>query len=648
MKKLIYSFLFCSLFFVSCSTDEGVVNEQNPESEPEPIIITATEPCFISDLDIETNSTITIDCLLNLEGQTIEIPEGVTFAFDGGDIFNGTLNFSSAGKIAGELLNSNVEVMGDVQLTSTVFQFVPSRWKEDIVEGETSTDIALKNNTELENLFFWIKELRGTTFKIDAFDAYFEVTKVTSTTTNTNWYPSVEAINLPSDFNLVMTDNTHLRIFPGGNYNLEGGAILAIREASNVSITGGNLHGDRDTRFYSSDDVGLEGSHLVVINSGKNVTIDGVYFENGSKGVFAIQSIGFSFSDHYNPTESVIIKNCTFKDARRMSIALTDGRDIFIDGNTFIDNGLESTNSDGGEVGYAINIEPARTRDESGDLKEYQKVFDVTISNNKESGSRGGFLTATIGQDIRVFDNNIGTRVVYSLVSNTKIYNNTFEAKDWAVDSWAIFCAGSGETVFENEVYDNSINGYSAGIIVGSVGASVYNNVIDCGLGIQLSNPTDAKVYNNSITASGHPIAATNTTINNARIYENTLKANGSFNMYFVNVNKGDEEKDYIFEVENNIFESIKPVTISNTTGLAFSDNTVNGSVQVTNATNVTVSGNTIKPNESHGITLTNAHINVSILNNMIYEPTGADRFVCLNNESTTPIEVELVNNTCN
>ncbi len=637
--------IFISCFFYSCNNED--LNESENEIVADIPENTITTPCNFDLSKLTANKTIVIDCLLDLGGKTVVIPENVVLEFGKGDIVNGTLDFSKTGKIDGRLLSSKLQLKGDVKLITQEFKLYAVRW--DIIEGKTTSDIALKNNAELERLLFYTKELGANTFIIDKLDAYFEVTKVTSTTTNANYYPSLESVNIPSDYHLKMSDNTHLRLFPADQYNRTGGAILAVRDVENVTVSGGNLYGDRDERVFSSDDDGQEGCHLFLIHSGRNITVDNINFENGSSGTFAIFSFGFAFKPDYNPTKKVTIKNCTLKNSRRMAIALVDGHDITIENNTFINAGQPSANTDGGEVGYAINIEPVRYRNDQGELIEQQKVTNVLIRGNKETGSRGGFLTLTIGQDITVEDNDIETRVVYSLVNGVKIQNNNFNATGEAVDSWALFAAGTGETVFNNEITNNTFSGYSLGMVIGSNDANVHHNTItNCGAGIQISKAFDAKINNNTIDVSGNGIQATNTHTNNTVVKENTITSGSNFHVYFAQLNNKPEHKDYTIILDNNEFTNDKQVVLSNSSGITFKNNSLTGGIQVGNASNINVSSNTIKPNESDGIRLHDAHTTVSILNNTITEPSGAERFECINNSSTTPNAVTITENICN
>ncbi len=652
LLKNILTMLFFIVFF-SCSNEDDLNTDENNETPTSPTSpdspdspVTAIEECFISDFDIAEGNTIIINCLLDLEGQTLEVPNNVTFQFDGGDIFNGTLNFTSSGKIDGELLNSKLIVEGDVQLTSDTFTFYTNRW--NIIEGETTSEIALQNTTALERLFFWVKELGASTFSIDKLDAYFETSKVTSTTTNQNFYPSVEALNVPSNFNLVMSDNTHLRIYPYSADSDGNATLMSVYEVENVTITGGNFHGDRYEYYLTEDNE--EGNGLFRIRSGKNIVIDNVYFENATTTGFTMNSVGFSFNDDYNPNENITVKNCTFYNNRAMSMSITDGRNITVENNSFIDSSQPTEYSDGGVVGYAINIEPVRTRDDEGNLIEYQKVFDVLIKGNTETNSRAGFLIVFVAQDVVVEENTIDTRMAWSLASGTRIRNNTFDATNsWASESWAFSAGGVGETVFDNEFSGNTITGYGLGVNVGSIDADIFENTItNVSVGMQVNNAYNATIYNNTVEAENRGIFIGNTNTDNVTITGNTITSSSSL-INVSAINEDDESSDYSVLIDDNVFYGEGVFSLYRANGVTFSNNEVHGGVSIAgDVSNAVVDGNIIKPNERHGITIYNNHENVTVSNNTIYEPTGASHYECLNNESTTPNEVTQTNNTCN
>jgi hypothetical protein len=334
-----------------------------------------------------------------------------------------------------------------------------------------------------------------------------------------------------------------------------------------------------------------------------------------------------------------------------MSIALTDGRDILIEDNTFINNGQPSVSSDGGEVGYAINIEPARTRDsDTGELVEYQRVFNTLITGNTEQGSRGGFVTLTIGQDLTVEDNDIGTRVVTSLVSGAKVINNRFVSPPVGGSDFAIFVAGGqSETVFNNIVANNSITDYDSGIITGTRDVTVQDNLMsNVAVGILIGKTTNSRFFNNEIHSHSRGINSTNTYNDNIEIRENHINASGGFHIYVANVNKATDQVNNTMTFINNTTVGDRAVVVSNATGISLLENQIQGGVQVSNARNTEVSGNTIQPGNFHGIRLFESLTDVDILNNAIYEPTGATRYECLKNDSVSAVRLQVAGNTCN
>ncbi|WP_108868376.1 hypothetical protein [Aquimarina aquimarini] len=667
MKKLSYYLLILmSCIAISCSkenfNDSTPETAEKPDSDttPDPTPNTITTPCDFDLSNVAPNSTIILNCILDLNGETITLPENVNFEFEGGDILNGKLIFNG-GLIAGELLSSKLEVEGNVQLEEPTFKFYASRW-DQIEEVKNSSNpippsksVALKNNTELEKLIFWTKELGATTFEIGKFDAYFEVATVTSTTSNQNFYPHLEAINVPSDFHLKMSDKTVLRVFP-----TEGriaASLLAVHEASNVIISGGTLYGDRDLRKYASENE-ESGTHLCKIRSGNNVVVDNVKFTMGSVGGVDINSTGFSFNPDYNPTRNVIIKNCTFDKVRMMSIALTDGRDIRIENNTFIDTALPTANSDGGVVGFAINIEPVRSRDTTtGELINYQVVQDVVVTGNKETGSRRGAFNVFIGNRIVLENNTLENKISWSLASNTKIRNNTFIASEKSKNFPAIDAGGTGDTVFDNEISGNKISGYGVAISAYFGEVSIYKNKLTNNTnGIQLKEiEKETVVYENLITSdlsSSRGISIQSTFANNVTIHSHNttnyhidVKAN---HLYFVAVNQEAGQENYKINVNNNDFDSSASVVFSKTKGVTYNNNMSKGPILLANASKVDLASNSISTANSHGVSLTGVNTAIKASQNTIDFPENP-RYECINiDASTNSSEVTLNGNICN
>jgi len=592
-----YLALLLTVFIFSCSSESvGELVPQVPGDEvaeeiipdqPENVIKT---PCDFNLSGVEANSTVVMNCLLDLNGQTVNLPANVTIDFDGGDIINGKLVFAG-GKIDGRLLSNNLEIDGDVALKDPVFKFFAVRW--GLVEGRVSSEQAQKNNFILQDIFKMVKRLKGHTTTINRLDAYFEMNKVAENTADNNFYPNVEAVNLPSDFTLEMSDNTFLRTQPGRSFENGPGNLLGLLKVSNVTIKGGNLVGDRDEHDYT-DGIGKgeEGSHMMRIQSSDHIVIDGVTMIDGSIGGIDINSIGFAFQPEYDPTNNITIKNCRFENIRRTSLVITDGRQILIENNTFIKSGQPTDKSDGSLVGYAINIEAERFRDDSGQLVYYERAFDITIRNNVERESRIGGITVTIGENVVIEGNDMENKIVYSTTNNSKIINNTLNASEQSKKSPAIIAGGQGETVFKNEISGNKVNGYGLAIAAFYDDMEIFNNEItNCESGIQLKEVTNTRIYKNIITntsGSGRGISAQLTNMNNTDIFENTINV-GTNHIYFVELNQGAGEENFIVNVERNNFNSSPSSVMSKTNGVLYKDNTSLGGVQVINASNINI-----------------------------------------------------------
>ena len=646
MKKIILLTLFISLI-ASCSSEniEGLIVDKASElEEPENTVKT---PCNFNLSNVKEGETITLDCLLDLDNKTINIPKNVTLNYNKGDIINGILKFADGGKIDGRLLNSSLKIEGSTQLIDDTFKFIPSRWK-NIVQGETNFDTALKNTTEFEKLLFFIQSLGGEIFEVDKFDAFFEVTTVTSTTSDQNYRASKEAINLPSNFHLKMSDKTFLRMFTSAPTKTDG-FVLAVRDVDNVTVTGGNIIGDVLKRKFETNNPGGTGSLLFGIHSGRNIKLNNIHFENGSAGAITIFSLGFPFNPDYKPSTGIEINNCVFKNNRRMSISVTDGQQVIIKGCTFENIGQPIGNIDGGEVGYAINIEPFRERDADGNLIEYQRVSDVVIQDNKEKNSRIGFLTIASSKNILVENNTVETRIAFAFSSSVKVKNNILTAPASRDSKFAIFAAGESSLFNkDNEVYNNTIKGYGSAISITTERLKVYNNIIsDVDVGIIISNSKEIELFENTINSDNIGIISNLTAVDGIQIYDNTINAQG-FHIKFSKINETDEAKNFQVIVKNNEFVTQKPLSLFFANGVNLVSNTINGGVEISNSSNITLSSNTITPDNRHGISISGENANILLKSNIISDPTGNDRFKCVNDNSNTPNNIIQENNTCN
>jgi hypothetical protein len=644
MRKLIYYFVLTVSAFVLHSCAEETVFEQIAQDSEATMAAlhektsNTLENCDFNLANIKANTQKSISCLIDLKGQTVQLNNNVDLTYDGGDIINGTLIFKT-GKIDGRLLNQRLQVEGNATLIDPIFNFNPARW--DLVQGRTTFRNALHNRLRLEELMNMVKKMAGDTFKIESFDAYFEVTEVTHPS-NPNFYPSEEAINVPGNFNLVMSDNTHLRTFPNSSKKT---SLLAIRNVSYATIKGGVLHGDRDEHSYAGNS-SHEWGHLLDLHAAQHATVDGVKMLNATGDGMVIHSLNFTFQPSYIPSNDILITNCVFDSSRRNNLSITDGYNIIVENSEFYRSGVDTDKSKGTNPRFAIDIEAFRKR-ENGKLVLYEKVENVVIRNNIErEGARGGFLIA-VGDNITVENNTVEDGIGYKYTNNTVIKNNRLIARGKGGVAMGIGMEDS-RTISNNKVIGNYFKGYSVAISIYGDDHLVQNNIIEnCGTGINGKNISNTKILNNKIKSTdpeSRGIFVHYTSMNRVLFKENIVNVpNNPFK--FVLINLGKDQKDFCAHLVNNQFSSGYVGILSNTNGVSLMKNTINAGIEIFDSRNFILKENTITTSYKDGIYFRDKNEQISLINNAINVPQNKQ---CIRIQSTTDAgELARENNIC-
>ncbi len=659
MKRILKTMLLILIFMISsisCNKQElfveepvVVVDDDKPDDngntdDDDDDDTDATLPCDFTLDNVAPNSTIIIDCIMDLDGQTVNLPENVTLSYEGGDIINGTINFGDGGVIDGDLMNSTLTFTGSSpQVKDPIFVFDPDRW--GIVQGQTTSEIAQENNNILESSMEKVKKLGVTTFKIDEMDAYFEVGKVTSKTTNQNFYATVEAINVPSDFNLEMTDKTHLRVFPNDAPKY---CLLAVRDASNVTVKGGNLYGDRDAHDYSSGGT-HEWGHVMQLHAAVNTTVSNVKMVNGSGDGIKISSLRFTFESNYAPSHNVLVKDCTFDSNRRNNISITDGYDIIIENNLLLNAGIDTPNSKGTNPKFGLDVEAVRASDGNGGYKHYERAEDILIRNNTERGSAAGAMTVHIGYKVTIEGNRTENSIGYTYTHGTKIKNNTITAGS---SSGSTAISGGKNTttgsIYDNEISGNVISGFDVGINVKNRDVLVYGNEIRQFLtGILPVNLKSSRIYNNTMTSNrdkSKGIFINVTSIDDV-VFENnniTAKANA---IKVTSCNVSSESSNYTLTFKENSLNSPSYTQIRSSKGITFDDNSFNQGIEVYDSETIHFDKNEITTSSHEGIYLRDTNKNIDITSNTIDVSSNRD---CIKiDSSTSTSEVNNTNNNC-
>lgn len=639
--------LLLMISLISCNKDELFVEpvievvEDDTEipDDTDPVDETdATLPCDFTLDNIEPNSTVIINCILDLDGKTVNLPANVTIDYEGGEIINGTINFSEGSTIDGNLLNFTLTISGSTpQLKDPTFNFDPKRWS--IVEGVVSDEVATRNRELLEGYFEEIKALGITNFKIDVMDAYFKYDEDTP-----KLRADQRALNVPSDFHLIMTDNTHLRLQPNSD---ELGCLLAIFKADNVIIEGGNLHGDRDEHDYSTGNSAHGWGHTMRISASKNVTIKNMTIMDATGDGIVVHAFNHAFATTYRFSENILITNNKIIRARRNAISLTDGKNIVIENNELIDTGISTGLSDGTAPMWAIDVEPVW----GGGIK-YEIVENVIIRNNIERGSeKGGFICAR-GDYITYENNTMENTIVLGQTRGSIVRNNTFanpgKSSTVAIYAGDIDDLGYGnERNHSNEVYGNTITGFHKGIFLTDPEMDLHSNtMINCDSGIQIFRSRDSKIRDNTIInevskSEGIGNKSVTAYINNVDVYNNTIKVMGS-PFRFTSVNLEDANKGFNVTIRDNEVTSLdnSNSSFSKIRGFNFNNNICNNSgIRTINASVGSVIGNTFENGE---IRISQGCSDLNFNDNAI---TGGK---CIQDDNTDAVNITKDNNSCN
>lgn len=554
------------LIFNACSTSD---NEEVFDKKEEPIIQDedlVNVPCDFNFNNVQENDTLNISCSHDLGDEVISLPTNVTINYNGGEIINGTLEFDD-GIIDGELLNYKLQVQGSVKLESTTFHFRKERW--EITEGEVSDAIATINKETFQKVINDTKSYGAKIFQIDELDAFFLVTS------ERNLVLAFEtSIRLPSDFTLKMTKKTYLRVQPNRYFRYQ---LLNIRSEENVNINGGNLRGDRDYHDYTPITVAEntysshEWGHLISIQGGQNVKITNVHLAYASGDGIDIHGINFTYNPDYIASKDIIISDCVFDSNRRNNLSITDGYDMIVENNTFLNAGIDTPLSKGTAPRMGLDIEATRTRDSDGNLVYYQRAYDIIIRNNIEKGSGNASFYVAIGEDVTI-ENNISEKAMgWGLASGVKVKGNKITSPINSTSGIIGGRPGGNGTIFGNEISGNIVKGFKTGIRVHNVDLKVYENEIeDCTVGISLGDLNNADIYDNSISterdANCYGIYAHIGSLDDVRIRKNEIEV-AYKPIAFTNINIEVGEDENLVTVKNNNLNGGK-VHISNSNGI--------------------------------------------------------------------------------
>lgn len=598
--------LFGILLFVnfSCTQDEDLlIDNTTPDvSENDPRV---EETCEIDFLNLSSNDVLNISCDFDLNGQTIVLSENTTLKYDGGSVYNGTFVFNG-GLIDGKLLNFDLQINGSVKLIDTHFIFEKEKW--NIVEGETSDAIALNNKEIINSTIVLVKSLRGNIFELNNIDAYFDVQA-------DNYNDSTEeSIILPSNFHFKMGNNTHLRVQPNAK---SAYALLSAERQSNVTISGGNLWGDRYTHSYVSpgtDGDTHEFGYMVYFRGVHNGTVDGVGLREATGDGFIIQGTSHRNDDGtVKPgemaCENIAVRNCIIDKNRRNNLSFVDGQYVILENNIISnagDGGTYSVSQEGYSYKgvlprYNIDLEAINYTDANGNLRYTEVIQDVIIRNNEFTGAHNGDVDLYKCWNVEVVGNTFSSYIANIASYDIQIHHNTFlndSDRKFAIQIVELIRPNGFDYNRNYDIYDNTITNYEIGMKIGGTNQEVYNNVINnCDTGVMFLNGHNNQFSNNIINSS----------IENSRGYynfpggitlENTIVSGGEVNVktfpfLAIKINQNSDTATNELTIDNVSFDSTSNynVDLRNSKHITIQNSSYDGFTQ-SNCDNITLYNN--------------------------------------------------------
>jgi hypothetical protein len=492
-----------------------------------------------------------------------------------------------------------------------------------IVEGVVSDAVALSNKDIMNSELALAVAASATTFVIPAMDAYFNTNTRTDQSFNrTNM--STQGIILPSNLNIQMQPTTYLRCQPNDRvaYNL-----FSIWDVDNITISGGNLVGDKYTHVYNQDyTVTTAASTTEAIIKLQREYVITLYnipvtVSNATTNAAEIASYLDALPDMSATSSGAVI-----------SIVPNAGLYVEIDDDSTDLSGINFSSGHTHEFGFLFSlysstnivIDNVNQDDPTGDavfvgIKGLRNTdgtvtpplrvsTGITVKNCTISGSRRNNISPVdcngmivenniikdAAKDIRTLPasnmdlesyrirNGDGSLSEYARVENVIIRNNTFSGADNA-DIILYTCN-------DVEVYGNTFTKNISNTAAFNI--SIHDNIWNCavdyiGSAISLNQNTIAvtgedlcyhyDVYNNTVNGSQSGISVD---VNDARIYNNDVLEFSSQGMLI-----GGNESHY--------YDNILTSTLANTYGFrsATSANSRTNVLAERITTNVTISG---------------------------------------------------------
>jgi hypothetical protein len=188
--------------------------------------------------------------------------------------------------------------------------------------------------------------------------------------------------------------------------------IFGIVSASDVTILGGTLVGDRDAHQYvpSESSPTHEFGFGICVSASSNVLIQGVTIRNMTGDGIILEGSYTPMSEGGAISTDIRVLGCDISNCRRQGISVVGASHSEIAHNRIRD-------ISGTDPQFAIDVEPEM---------DYI-VNDLLIHHNVIAGCRGGAISCHSGSDYQVYANACRGSVIAVRSSHVNIYDNLIE-----------------------------------------------------------------------------------------------------------------------------------------------------------------------------------------------------------------------------
>lgn len=290
-------------------------------------------------LEVSPHSTYLVNKEINLSGQKVVLPEGVTLKFNNGFFSNGEV-IGNGTKISGK--SSNIFDRVSISGTWNVPEISTSMFR-DLSYENALRDVVALSNPSVHN-----------TITLEKGDYVAKVTV------------NFPALSIKSNTDVIL--NGTIKLKPNG---LDQYYIVNLSGA-NIKLSGsGQIIGDKFSHTGTTGEWGMG----VNVSAGENVVISDITIKECWGDCIYVG----------NSSKNVTIENCTLIDGRRQGISVTSANGVII-------KNCNISNVNGTAPQYAIDIEPNKG----------ESVDNVLIDNVKAINCFGGYQTYGRAKDARI------------------------------------------------------------------------------------------------------------------------------------------------------------------------------------------------------------------------------------------------------